>query len=567
MNGAERVCATLSALGARCVFGLPGTQNTPLFEALRTSALRSVVASDEGAAAFMATGYARASGQPGVLTTIPGPGFLYALPGIAEARDDSAPLVWITLRARTGDHAWPLQAIDQPAIAAPLVKRVITVEHAAGIHAALTEAWRSALDEEPGPVMVELGPALLLANANGERQAAPVREDEKQPAPAAVGELLARLRASARPMIIAGQGAQGVATEVAAVARAMGAPVIFTCSGRGVLADDDPLAFVQDFSTGVGAVVPALVERADLVLVLGCKLTHNGSAGGRLALPADKLVRIDQSAAVLAANYPAALTIHAPLERVMPMLASDGIAHRQWDVAELQSWRSALSAARAVPIEHEPLLADAAGASFDTLFAALAETLGSTALYTADAGLHQLLVRRYAVVQRVRGLLCPSDFQSMGFGLPGAIGAALAQPQAHVVACIGDGGLALSAGDLLTAVRERIALTIIVFNDRSYGLIRRQQIANYGYESGVALAPVNYGELAQATGCNYLQAAGDVRAIARAVADASGVTLVELRLADVPSLERERIGSMVKAKLRTVVPQSAWQAVKRIAGR
>ena len=102
MNGAERICATLSDLGVDVVFGLPGSQNVVLYEALRRSGLRSVTASDEGAAAFMAGGYARASGRVGVLTTIPGPGFLYALPAIAEARDDSAPLLWLTLRQPAG---------------------------------------------------------------------------------------------------------------------------------------------------------------------------------------------------------------------------------------------------------------------------------------------------------------------------------------------------------------------------------------------------------------------------------------------------------------------------------
>lgn len=567
MNGAERVCATLQDLGADCVFGLPGTQNTPLYEALRLSALRSVVPSDEGAAAFMATGYARASGRPGVLTTIPGPGFLYALPGIAEAREDSAPVVWITLRARSGDRAWPLQAIDQHAIAAPLVKRVIAVERADEIATALSEAWHAALDEEPGPVMVELGPALLLADvAQGPSGAHATRETAPLP-DEAVAALLARLRACARPLLVAGQGAQGVAADVRALAHALGAPVIFTCSGRGVLADDDPFAFVQDFSTGVGAVVPALIERADLVLVLGCKFTHNGSAGGRLELPAGKLVRVDRSATVLAANYPAAVAVHAPLERVMPAIAAAAIGARNWDPAELQAWRTALSEARASPIEHEPVLPEAAGAGFSALFSSVAGALGADALYTADAGLHQLLTRRYAIVQRPRGLLCPSDFQSMGFGLPGAIGAAIARPQARVVACIGDGGLALSAGELLTAVRERIALIVIVFNDRSYGLIRRQQIANYGHECGVELAEVDYAMLARGAGCNYLRASGDADAIAQALAEATGVTLVELRLADAPSFERERSRSALKAKVRGMVPRAAWRVVKRIAGR
>ena len=101
MNGAEHICAILKRLGVEVVFGLPGTQNITLYDAMRGSGLRSVVASDEGAAAFMASGYARAAGKVGVLTTIPGPGFVYALSGVMEARHDSVPLLWLTLRQRT----------------------------------------------------------------------------------------------------------------------------------------------------------------------------------------------------------------------------------------------------------------------------------------------------------------------------------------------------------------------------------------------------------------------------------------------------------------------------------
>ena len=120
-------------LGVSHVFGLPGTQNVLLYEALRTRGMRSIVASDEGAAAFMTAGYARASGRVGVLTTIPGPGFVYALAGIVEALHDSVPLLWVTLRQADNGRAFQLQQIDQAAMAKPVVKRCMLVER--------TENW------------------------------------------------------------------------------------------------------------------------------------------------------------------------------------------------------------------------------------------------------------------------------------------------------------------------------------------------------------------------------------------------------------------------------------------
>ncbi len=190
-------------------------------------------------------------------------------------------------------------------------------------------------------------------------------------------------------------------------------------------------------------------------------------------------------------------------------------------------------------------------------------TFGPSVVYTADAGLHQALVRRYADVTQPRGLLCPSDFQSMGFGLPGAIGAALARPGTTVVACVGDGALILTLGELLTAVRERIDLVVVVFNDASYGLIRRQQLLNFGTSSGVALHNPDYAALAAAVGCSYFPMQGDPAAAMKSVAQTPGVRLVEVRLDDVASLARGGLKSVIREQVRQALPDSAWQLLKR----
>jgi acetolactate synthase I/II/III large subunit len=195
-RGSDVVCSVLRRLDVSCVFGLPGTQNASLYEAMRAAGLRRVVSADEGSAAFMATGYARASGCVGVLATIPGPGFAYALPGILEARHDSAPLLWITLRQADSGRAFQLQRIDQAAMAAPAVKRCLHVDRGDALAAALSGAYELALDGEPGPVLLEIDAPLLDASA---ADAAVARS---QPAaPPKVDALAARLAASRRPVL------------------------------------------------------------------------------------------------------------------------------------------------------------------------------------------------------------------------------------------------------------------------------------------------------------------------------------------------------------------------------
>ncbi len=162
-----------------------------------------------------------------------------------------------------------------------------------------------------------------------------------------------------------------------------------------------------------------------------------------------------------------------------------------------------------------------------------------------------------------RGLLCPCDFQSMGFGLPGAIGAALARPRATVVACVGDGALALSLGELLTAVREAVDLVVVVFNDGAYGLIRRQQLQTFGHPAGTDLHRLDYSALAAAVGCSYFPLDTDPDDVMQAVARTAGVRLVEVALGESTSLGIRGAKAALREKLARSLPDGALQVLRR----
>ncbi len=562
MNGAERICATLVDLGIVVVFGLPGSQNVVLYEALRRSGVRSVTASDEGAAAFMAAGYARASGQVAVLTTIPGPGFLYALPGITEARDDSAALLWLTLRQPPDAQAFPLQRIDQADVARSLVKHCHFVERPEDLAPVLHLAWRQAASGEPGPVLVEVDTALLTRDAPATEGPA-----DDVDVPGVTSEVLERLRVARRPLLWVGQGAQGSSKALRAFVHRWRVPVCSTCSGRGVVPDDDPHALVADLSFGVPAWLDQAIGSADLVLVLGCKFTHNGSAGGRLHLPAEKLVRVDASAAVLAANYPAQFQVCARIEDFIASVMIAELGESAWTASEIATLRELSLQERARPVEHEPAIVAPDIPDVHALFDTIASAFGPDVVYTTDAGLHQALVRRYAHVNSAGGLLCPSDFQSMGFGLPGAIGAALARPAATVVACVGDGALTLSLGELMTAAREGVDLVVVVFNDGAYGLIQRQQLMTFGYEHATSLLNPDFSVLAQAIGCGYFSVANDGAAAFQAAAASRGLRLIEVECSSPTSLRRNAFKSAMREGVVRSMPAPALQWLKRMRRR
>jgi thiamine pyrophosphate-dependent acetolactate synthase large subunit-like protein len=276
---------------------------------------------------------------------------------------------------------------------------------------------------------------------------------------------------------------------------------------------------------------------------------------------------VDTSSAVLAANYPASLAICARVEDVVRHIANANLARTQWSDRALAEFRARFDRERDEPIEHEPTLSFPQGTLLRDVFAAISGAFGENAVFTTDAGLHQALARRYADVTSPRGLLCPNDFQSMGFGLPGAIGAALARPGATIIACVGDGALALSMGEMLTAVREGIDLVVVVFNDESYGLIRRQQLLNFGHPADTLLHSPDYSALAAAVGCSYFPATPPLVAVMQTIARTPGVRLLELQLRDSATLGRAGLKSAVRQKLRRSLPDGAVNVIRRALGR
>jgi len=561
MTGAELVCRTLERLGVKHVFGLPGTQNVPLFEALRGAAFRTVVPTHEMGAAFMAGGYSRASGRVGVLTTIPGPGFTYALTGLAEARLDSIPLLYLVGQpARGPGKRFQLQALDQAAIAGPLVKARLDLDRAEEIPRVVMEGYRLATAGEPGPVMVHYDPALLGA----ETPAVPAVEasdaDEAAPAVEGISETLRLLEQAKRVVIFAGQGANAAGDLVRRLAERLGAAVVTTTSGRGLVAEDHPLVVPADLRGAAG--LNELVAASDLILALGVKFSHNGALGFQLRLPEERLVHVDASPASLGANYPARLPIcsdvGAWLEELLRRSAGtpDGAG---WDAGELDRQRARLAQSSVFPVE--PRVAGTDPAAF---FSGLRNALPREACLVTDSGLHEMLARRHFPVLAPRGLIVPTDFQSMGFGLPAAIGAGLAAPERPVVLVTGDGGLAMCGLELLTAVRERLALPILVLNDGSYGLIRLDQIRQYGHTFGVDLPALDFAGLAAAAGAGYAAPGDDLADVIRRALDAPGPTVIDVPVGDSAAMRRARAGAQARGAGRKLLGRRVIDWLKRL---
>ena len=560
-TGAESLCDALEREGVECVFGLPGTQTVEIYEALRSSRIRSIVPTHELAASFMANGYARASGKPGVLLTISGPGVAFAPAGLAEAKLDGVPLVHITIAPASGPTGEPsFQAFDQAAFARPVVKATLRADDRAQVRGVVHEAFALATAREPGPVFVEFSSRALRqrgtdAEPSHASGAAPNADERSL---AAIVELLSSAK---RPVLYVACDVSGDAAALASVATSARIPILVPAPYRGVMPEDHPWMLCCDDQRTSFAQIQDVVAGADLVVVLGTRLSHVATAGFRLALAPERVVCVSDTGGALPHGYSArALAACAPsvfLSRVADAASRSASTWTARDVTWLQQ-RFANDKPSDPP---EPDVDGGAPAAF---FDALRTALPRDAILVTDSGLHQVMARRHYSVLASRGFLFPSDLQSMGFGLPAGIGAKLAAPERAVVVVMGDGGFLMTGLDLVTAAREGIPVVVVVFNDGQLNLIRLQQLKEFGRASGVDLLVPDLARFAESVGVRYRAVSGDVSQALREALAADGPTLLEVAVGDSRSITGVRAKSLARETVRKAIGPRAVEWIKKL---
>ena len=300
--------------------------------------------------------------------------------------------------------------------------------------------------------------------------------------------------------------------------------------------------------------VNRLLEASDLVIAAGCKLGHNGSAGFRLELPPERLVRVDPSREVLEANFPAAIKLQADAAELFALLderSRKRSGGSEWTDQELADARAELR--RPPSSAADPAVEGPGIRLASEFFHWLRQALPPETILVTDSGLHQILARRHFDILSERGLLLPSDFQSMGFGIPAGIGARIAAPDRPVVVLVGDGGLLMSGLEITTAVRDRLSLLFVVFNDGYLNQIRLQQLGDSGRPFGVEIAALDHEQFASAVGAVHLafetmQGPGDLSRLL----DRDGPAILEVRVGDSRAMRSKAAGARLKAAARSV---------------
>ncbi|MEW1589321.1 thiamine pyrophosphate-dependent enzyme [Micromonospora vinacea] len=472
MRVAEVVGRVLYGHGGRHVFGVVGSGNFHVTNALVAAGARFVAAAHEGGAASMADGYARTAGTVGLLSVHQGPGVTNALTGLTEAAKSRTPMVVLAPEATAPRSNF---FIDLPALAAAVgadFHRVRATHAAEDAGAAYRAAARGAT--------VVLGLPLEVQQAMTEPWSGPVPAGAPAPATAPqVESLLAALQAARRPVFIAGRGARAAREPLTRLADACGALLAVSAAAKGLFAGNPwNLDVAGGFATPLAA---ELIGTADLVVAWGSTLNMWTTRHGELIPPSAVVVQVDHDPAAFGVNRPVDLAVAGEVSAVAEAaLARLGVGTTGSGYATTGGWRTPELAQRirdhgrwrTVPYRDESVSGPVgAPATIDprTLSAALDDLLPPDRTVVVDSGNFMGYPSMWLDVPDVSGFCFTQAFQSVGLGLASALGAAVARPDRLTVAAVGDGGFVMSATELVTAVRLALPLVVVIYDDAAYG--------------------------------------------------------------------------------------------------
>ncbi|MFI8326258.1 thiamine pyrophosphate-binding protein [Streptomyces sp. NPDC085529] len=465
--------ATLAGAGCDVVVGLPSDEPGLMDAARAVPGLRVLGVRDQRAGACAAIGHAAVSGRPAVLAVNSGPSFANALTGLLEASSLGAPIVVVTTRVPAlGIGRGGFQHTDQAAMAGPLAKWSFLVEDPRQLTWALRRAVHLAVNGAPGVVLVEIADEVLRAPAPEPQPAPPVRRLRFAADAEEVRRAAALLAEARLPVVVAGGGCKpaGAGAAVRHLAELLGAPVFTTAAGRGVLDEEHPLACGL---VGLYTTPPAdrLLAEADVVLAIGSRLEETARMGWD-GLDEKRLVHVDVDPAVfLTALEPdvallgdAALVaeqLAAALETDPPAATRAGAARR----ADITAVREEMRA------RHAPAVTDGSELTVSEALRLLQRSVTRDATLVQENGLHDMWGYHHPVVSvgdHAR-VITPGEQTMVGFGLPAAVGAALADRSRRTVLVCGDGAFEMGLAALPTAAELNLGLTVLVLDNRGYG--------------------------------------------------------------------------------------------------
>lgn len=527
-TGAQLIVHLLERQGITTVAGIPGGTVLPLYDALSQSTqIRHVLARHEQGAGFIAQGMARTQGKPAVCMACSGPGATNLVTAIADARLDSIPLICITGQVPSsmiGTDAF--QEVDTYGISIPITKHNYLVRDITELPQVISDAFRIAQSGRPGPVWIDIPKDVQTAEIEidvlpepGERAPAPEFSAES------VRDAAAMINAAKRPVLYLGGGAINAADEIRQFAEKANLPTTMTLMALGMLPKAHPLSLGMLGMHGARS-TNYILQEADLLIVMGARFDDRAIGKTEQFCPNAKIIHVDIDRAELGKIKQPHVAIQGDVADVLAQLIP------QTDATDRADWRQMVADLQrefpgAIPTEGDPL-------SHYGLINAVAACVDDSAIITTDVGQHQMWTAQAYPLNRPRQWLTSGGLGTMGFGLPAAVGAALANPDRKVICFSGDGSLMMNIQEMATAAENQLDVKIILMNNEALGLVHQQQ--SLFYKQGVFAATypgmINFMQIAVGFGLHTcdLNAEEDVHAALQAAISRPGPALIHVRI-------------------------------------
>jgi len=502
MKASDLFVKCLETEGVTRIFGVPGEENADFMLSLDASRqIEFVLCRHEQGAAFMAEVHGRLTGEPGVCLGTLGPGATNLITGVADANMDRAPLIVLTGQADSRrQHKESHQSMDVVSMFKPVTKWAHAVLHADNIPEVVRKAFKLATTEKPGACHIELAEDIAEHQTTIEPIAA---ERVRRPVPAdkIVDAAFEAIRTAKQPIILAGNGTirKRASRQLRRLVEQTGIGVVSTFMAKGCVDMNDPACL---FSAGLQArdhVLRAL-DAADVVICLGYDMVEYHPRLWNFGRQR-RLVHIDFLPAEIDENYRVHVEVVGDLAHTLWML-NERIAALpeplQFDLALQHEVRAAMQAEideyrdddTVGLIRPQKVLWD------------VRRVLGPEDILLSDVGAHKMWIARYYACQEPNTCLIPNGFCSMGFALPGAISASLLHPERRILAICGDAGFLMNVQEMETARRCNAKVTVMVWEDRAYGLIEWKQQNQFGRHVDLSFGNPDFVKLAEAFGWN-----------------------------------------------------------------
>ncbi|MCE5982150.1 5-guanidino-2-oxopentanoate decarboxylase [Pseudomonas sp. LF19] len=529
----EVLVKLLEGYGVDHVFGIPGVHTVELYRGLASSRIRHITPRHEQGAGFMADGYARTRGKPGVCFIITGPGMTNITTAMGQAYADSIPMLVISSvqsRDQLGGGRGKLHELPaQGNLVAGVAAFSHTLMSADDLPSVLARAFAVFDGARPRPVHIEIPLDVLVEDADHLLACAPMRIARAGAAPAPVAQMAAMLAAARRPLILAGGGAIDASAALTRLAEYLQAPVALTINAKGVLPASHPL---QIGSTQSLVATRALVAEADVVLAIGTELAetdYDVTFKGGFEIPGE-LLRIDIDPDQTVRNYPPKVALVADstlaTQALLVALAEQPapVCGAEWGAARAARLRAVLEADRDLPMRSQTRMLNTI---LETLSGAVLVGDSTQPVYTGNLTLDMDQPRRW--------FNASTGYGTLGYALPAAMGAWLGSAEAvadraPVVCLIGDGGLQFTLPELASAREAQVPLIVLLWNNQGYEEIKRYMVNRAIEPVGVDIYTPDFIGVAKALGCSA-ESVGDVaqlREALRQACDRKGPSLIEI---------------------------------------